>query len=221
MPGVLSALGILVSDVVKDYSRTVLWRVSGEADDPCKWPSARLAKEFALLEKRAVKDLHSESWQGRVQYRRSVDLRYQGQGYELNLPLTKNLIAAFQREHQQRYGYAHPSRAIELVTLRLRAVVKSQPQKANLAHVNKMLLVGTSALGHPSRAKLGSPLPPKALVLFDGKKLWTAIHSRDTLEPGRKYSGPAMVTEYSATTVIPPGNRFHVDLAANLIVTIP
>jgi N-methylhydantoinase A len=220
MPGALSALGILVSDVVKDYSRTVLWRVSGEADDLRKLPSAPLAKEFALLENRAVKDFHSESWQGRVQYQRSVDLRYQGQGYELNLPLTKNLIAAFQREHQQRYGYAHPSRAIELVTLRLRAVVKSQPLKANRAHVNKMVHVGTAALSRPGRAKLGSPFTPKAPVVFDGKKVWTAIRSRDSLQPGKKYSGPAIVTEYSATTVIPPGNSFHVDPAANLIVTI-
>jgi N-methylhydantoinase A len=220
MPGALSALGILVSDVVKDYSRTVLWRVSSEADDLRKVASARLSKEFALLEKRAARDFHSESWQGRVQYRRSVDLRYQGQGYELNLPLAKDLIAAFQREHQQRYGYAHPGRAIELVTLRLRAVVKSQPLKANLADVNQRVHVGTAALGLPDRAKLGSPLTAKAPVLFDGKELSTAIRSRDTLQPGKKYAGPAIVTEYSATTVVPPGNCFHVDPAANLIVTI-
>ena len=220
MPGALSALGILVSDVVKDYSRTVLWRVSSEADDLRKVASARLSKEFALLEKRAARDFRSESWQGRVQYRRSVDLRYQGQGYELNLPLAKDLIAAFQREHQQRYGYAHPSRAIELVTLRLRAVVKSQPLKANLTHVNQRVHVGRAALGPSDRAKLGSPLTAKAPVLFDGKELSTAIRSRETLEPGKKYPGPAIVTEYSATTVVPPGNCFHVDPAANLIVTI-
>jgi N-methylhydantoinase A len=156
-----------------------------------------------------------------VQYRRSVDLRYQGQGYELNLPVTKNLVAAFQSEHQQRYGYAHPRRAIELVTLRLRAVVKSRPLKANLAaHVNKMGNVETAAFGSPGRARLGSPFTSNATVLFDGKKHWTAIRSRYTLEPGKKYSGPAIVTEYSATTVIPPGNYFRVDPAANLIVTI-
>jgi N-methylhydantoinase A len=80
--------------------------------------------------------------------------------------------------------------------------------------------VGTAALGSPGRAKLGSPFTPKAPVVFDGKKVWTAIRSRDTLQPGKKYSGPAIVTEYSATTVIPPGNSFHVDPAANLIVTI-
>ena len=85
LPGALSALGILVSDVVKDYSRTVLWRVSG------KLPAAQLDREFSALQKQAAKDFHEEAWQGRVHYQRSVDIRYRGQGYELNLPFTRNL----------------------------------------------------------------------------------------------------------------------------------
>ena len=60
----------------------------------------------------------------------------------------------------------------------------------------------------------------KAPVFFEGKKLATPIYSRDALKPGKHYSGPAIVTEYSATTVIPPRKRFHFDSAANLIVTI-
>jgi N-methylhydantoinase A len=56
--------------------------------------------------------------------------------------------------------------------------------------------------------------------MFDGKKLNTAIYSRDALNPSRIFPGPAIVTEYSATTVIPPGKRFHLDPASNLIVTI-
>ena len=88
---------------------------------------------------------------------------------------------------------------MELVTLRLRALVKSPPLKAATAHV------GTAAPGRPGRAKLGSPFTPKAPVLFDGKKLSTAIYSREALTPGKKYQGPAIITEYSATTVIPPG----------------
>src|SRR5580700_8547386 len=94
LPGALSALGILVSDVVKDYSRTVLWRVSG------KLPAAQLDREFSALQKRAAKDFAEEAWQGRVQYRWSVDIRYRGQGYELNLPFSKNLLEEFEREHQ-------------------------------------------------------------------------------------------------------------------------
>ena len=81
-PGALSALGILVSDIVKDYSRTVLWHVRG------KLPAAQLDREFTTLEKQAAKDFQEESWQGRVHYQRSVDIRYRGQGYELNLPFT-------------------------------------------------------------------------------------------------------------------------------------
>jgi N-methylhydantoinase A len=209
LPGALSALGILVSDVVKDYSRTVLWRVSG------KLPAAQLNREFSTLQKQAAKDFQNEAWQGRVHYQQTVDLRYRGQGYELNLPYTKDLLKKFEQEHHRRYGYAHPTREAELVTLRLRATVKStQP------HVEKMNHVGTAVLGRPVRAKLDSPSTPNAPVFFDDKKLATPNYSREALVPGKIYSGPAIVTEYSATTVIPPGKRFHLDSAANLIVTI-
>jgi len=203
LPGALSALGILVSDVVKDYSRTVLLAVAD------KLPHPRLAQEFAALEKQAAKDFHQEAWQGTVHYRRTVDIRYRGQGYELNLPFTRNLLADFAQEHKRRYGYAHSTREVELVTLRLRAVVKS-----TTAHV------GTGALGGPSRAKPGKLSTDKTPALFDGKALSTSIYHRDTLTRGKTYSGPAIVTEYSATTVIPPGKRFRLDPAGNLIVTI-
>ncbi len=203
LPGALSALGILVSDVVKDYSRTVLLTVAD------KLPPAPLAREFAALEKQAAKDFHQEAWPGKVHYQPSVDVRYRGQGYELNLPFTKNLLADFHQEHHRRYGYTHPTRQLELVTLRLRATVKSATDR-----------VGTGTPARPGRAKLGAPSPPKAPVLFDDKKLNTAIYSRDTLKPGKKYCGPAIITEYSATTVIPPGKAFHLDPSTNLIVKI-
>ena len=108
----------------------------------------------------------------------------------------------------------------ELVTLRLRAVVKSPSLGINTADVKNTDRVGTAALGRPGWAKPGLPSSLKAPVLFEGKKFVTEIHSRDALKPGKAYSGPAIITEYSATTVIPPGKRFHIDRAANLIVTI-
>ncbi len=208
-PGGLSALGILASDVVKDYSRTVLWRVSN------KIPLADLQREFAALEKSAKLDFAQESWPGSPRYFRSLDLRYRGQGYELNLPFTKNLLTDFQQEHQRRYGYQHDDREIELVTLRLRAVLKS----TTAAHVEGGH-VGTAAFGRPGRAKLGRPSPPEVKVLFDSKPLKTKIYSRDELQPGKPYSGPAVVTEYSATTLIAPGKRFHLDKAGNLVASI-
>jgi N-methylhydantoinase A len=167
-----------------------------------------LNREFAALEKTAASDFRQEAWGGRPRYKRSIDMRYRGQGYELNVLLTKNLLRDFQQEHHRRYGYVHPNREIELVTLRLRAVVKS-----TTSHV------GTGAFARPGRAKLG-PTPPKVPVLFEGKKLETKLYSRNDLQLGRKYSGPAIITEYSATTVIPPGNSFHLDRAANLVIAL-
>ncbi len=203
-PGALSALGILSSDVVKDYSRTVLWRVSKQV------PREQLTREFAALEKAATGDFRLENWQGTRRYDRSVDIRYRGQGYELNIPFTKSMLEDFHCEHQRRYGYTHPARGLELVTLRLRAILKSAPTR-----------VGADAFVRP-RAKRGSSDVSagrsEAQVVFDGQKLKTRIYRREDLRPGKRYSGPAILTEYSATTVIPPGKKFHLDQAANLIV---
>ncbi len=215
LPGALSALGILASDVVKDYSRTVLWRVSG------KVPAQQLSREFSALERNAAKDFRRESWQGNAHFHRSVDVRYRGQGYELNIPFTKNLLRDFEQEHHRRYGYTHPNREVELVTLRLRATVKSSTTQAvKMDHVAKMDQEGTGAVARPGRAKLGRLSPPSSAVLFDGEKLETKIYSRDELRPGKKYPGPAIITEYSATTVIPPQKSFHLDRVSNLIVNI-
>jgi N-methylhydantoinase A len=204
LPGALSAFGILVSDVVKDYSRTVLWRVAA------KIRIAALEREFMTLRRRVERDFRSEKWRGTIRHQRSVDVRYQGQGYELNVPYTRNLIRDFRSEHRRRYGYDYPMREVELVTLRSRATVKS-PQ-ARVAQ--------GSAAARPSRARPGKVVPDRAPVFFSGKELAAAIFSRDALLIGKKYSGPAVVTEYSATTVIPPGMSFHTDRGGNLIIEI-
>ncbi|HLV88969.1 MAG TPA: hydantoinase/oxoprolinase family protein [Candidatus Sulfotelmatobacter sp.] len=205
LPGALSALGILSSDVVKDYSRTVLWQFSS------KFPAARLSREFTALEKLAAQEFRRESWQGSPHYLRSLDLRYRGQGYELNLPWTPHVLRDFENEHQRRYGHIHPGREVELVTLRLRATIKSPKTVATTAHA------GTA---NPGPAKLNSLSTPRSSVFFGGKKLATPLYSREDLAPTRKYRGPAIITEYSATTVIPPNKSFHLDKSRNLIITM-
>lgn len=202
-PGALSALGILASDVVKDYSRTLLWRISKQV------PDARLAQEFSQLERSAGRDLRTESWQGKPILERSVDLRYKGQGYELNIPLTKNLLLDFFKEHHRRYGYTHRNREIELVTIRLRATMRS-----------RAMPLGTAALGRSGESKATAAPRSEAAVLFEGKNLKTRVYSREELSPGKIYYGPAIITEYSATTVIPPGKRIRIDKAGNLIVSM-
>jgi N-methylhydantoinase A len=200
-PGALSALGILASDVVKDYSRTVLWRVEG------KLPPAKLEQEFRRLEQRAAEDFRREGWRGKTNYSRSADIRYRGQGYELNLPFGKNLLREFELEHKRRYGYAHSGREVEIVTLRLRAVVRSGDFGGiEIADFAK------------SRRRDGPKLRTfSAKVFFDRRRIATKVYSRNELGSG-KYSGPAVITEYSATTVVPPGRMFHVDRAGNLLI---
>jgi N-methylhydantoinase A len=213
LPGALSALGILVSDVVKDYSRTVLLIVAD------KLPHTQIDHEFEALAKKAAQDFNQEAWQGRVHYQRTADLRYHGQGYELNIPFTRNLIADFQKEHTRRYGYAHPTREIELITLRLRATVKS-PRLRRVTAEGKKTHRATDAFVRPGRAKPGRPSSTKVQAFFDGKKYSTNIYSRENLTPGKPYRGPAIVTEYSATTVIPPKKHFELDECGALMISL-
>ena len=201
LPGALSAFGILVSDVVKDFSRTVLWRASN------KIPTERLEREFAGLRRGAEKAFRDEEWRGAIHRQRSVDMRYRGQGYELNIPYSRRLIEDFRREHQRRYGYSYPDRELELVTLRLRAVIPSPTH------------LGAGIPGRVGRDRIGS-LPEHATVFLGGKKMKAVIYARELLTVGKKHSGPAVVTEYSATTVVPPDRRFWLDRAGNLVIHV-
>jgi len=203
LPGALSAFGILVSNVVKDYSRTVLWRALDEL------PFHHLDREFRSLRHKADHDFRNEKWRGRITYKFSVDVRYRGQGYELNVPYSRRLKQAFRREHKKRYGYSYPDREIELVTLRLRATLETS--QAKLA---KRALSGTAAASAAS-----SPVE-RAPIVLDSRKTIAGVFARESLAPGRKLAGPAIVTEYSATTVVPAGKVFWTDRHANLLIDV-
>jgi N-methylhydantoinase A len=198
LPGALSAYGILVSDIVKDSSRTVLWRAHKEL------PWKELEAEFRKLERDAEKDFAHEGWKGPLRYTRSVDVRYRGQGYELSIPYGQRMLAEFHAEHKRRYGYSHPQREVECMTLRLRTWLASGRRE-----------VETSA-----SAVVATP-PEVAAAWFDGKKRKSLIWERAALSAGRKYHGPSVITEYSATTVVPPGKIFYVDDMGNLVIRVP
>jgi len=231
-PGALSAFGILVSDVVKDYSRTVLLRVTpkrlgniiiGSPATPAAEVRAvgsqqllanNVQSVFDDLRAFATRDFASESWRGDVAFEASADLRYHGQGYELNIPIAREfsldrLFAAFHAEHRRRYGYSRPESDLEIVTLRLRATIASPPLRPSLR---------TSKAKAPRLRGGRIAANVRNAALFDDKRYPTPIHDRDSLAPNRTYRGPAIITEYSATTVVPPGVRFHLDHALNLIL---
>ena len=195
LPGALSAYGILVSDIVKDYSRTVLWQVAG------KLPQANLQREFEGFERQARAAFQAENWGGAPRFERSLDVRYRGQGYELNVPFTATALAAFHKDHQRRYGYSRPEREVEIVTLRLRARLPGP--KAPAAAAMKTIL---------------DKKTERRPAVFNGRAVATTLYERGTLASRRTYRGPAIVVEYGATTVVPPKFRFRVDGNWSLII---
>ena len=198
-PGALSALGILLSDVVKDYSRTLLLA----ADSAVR---VRLEREFRVLEAAAGSDLKREGVAPRAQrLERRLDLRYRGQAYELTLPYRRNFVAAFHRAHAHRYGYSDPTRAVDVVNVRLRAV-----------GVRGKLPLGRATTR--GRRLPGGAWFKRTPVYFDGRRLSTDFYVRERLRPGNQVAGPAVLAEYSATTVLPPGWRATVDAYENLLL---
>jgi N-methylhydantoinase A len=201
-PGALSAIGILISDVVKDYSRTVLLAASAGTGE--QFLEQTLSGIYAELRESISAELTKEGWKGRAIYEPSADLRYRGQGYEINLSYGQGLLARFHAEHKKRYGYSSLERDIEIVTVRMRGRVPS-PGKLN------SMKIGDEGAGLKAST---------AMVVFDGKPTRTKVIPRATLRPGKRYRGPAIICEYSATTVVPPGFVYQADKAANLLVEV-
>jgi N-methylhydantoinase A len=203
-PGAFSALGVLLSDVVKDVSQSVLLPVPARGE-------ARFLKEiksrFAVLKHSARAEFRAEGFQGEPQMEHGLDLRYVGQSYELTVPFKPGFRAAFPREHERAYGHAQADRPLEIVSLRLRLVIKTpKPESARPVR----------------RAVVRKPRPVALLrrkpVWFDGKQLDTAIYERTRLDPGTEFHGPAVVVEYSSTTVVPPDYHCRVDREGNLML---
>jgi N-methylhydantoinase A len=198
-PGALSAIGILISDVVKDQSRTVLLRVAGHSND---LPARQMDALYKELQAEVAAELQREGWKGRPVFELSADLRYRGQGYEINLPYGHDLQARFHAEHKRRYGYSNLEHDLEVVTVRMRGRVASPEKLARIRFA-------------PEGKKLRLD---RAEVWFEGKKARCPIFPRAELRKNRRYRGPAIVTEYSATTVVPPGWSFSRDPAGNILI---
>ena len=199
-PGALSALGILRADVTKDLSRTVRLEVESAAS-----ARPKLLRSFSALEREGHRQMRAEGFYGgAVQIRRSLDMRYAGQSYDLNVLFTGDFVSAFHRAHEKRYGYFDRSRACEVVNIRARFTGRTP--KPVLPKLKRGRESATTA-----------PVS-KSAVLFGGRREVTPIYDRSRLLAGNRLPGPAIVTEYSATTLIPPDWTASVDRIGNLIL---
>ena len=200
MPGALSAVGILLADTVRDYSRTVM--LPGDAIES-------LEDAFTELEQRGVAEFTAEGLQGVPQL--TVDMRYRGQGYELNVPYTKqspaHALEEFHSLHQQRYGFCDVQRPVEIVNLRLRMITPGEPYAPTFRE--------------PIPGDGSSACYAEREVFFDEKFIRSRLYRREGLSPGDKIPGPAIITEYTSATVLPPNCYAEVDGFGNLVITVP
>lgn len=201
-PGVLSALGMLAADIIKDYVRTVM---VGAVE-----AQAAVDPVFAELGARGEADLRAEGLPpDRIAIERYLDLRYVGQSYELVVPFDGEVpaaVAAFHAAHERRFGYSDSAEQVQVVNCRVKARGRAQPPTIERRPVDER----------------AAPMPAATRpVVFadDGEAAAreTPIYDRATLLPGARVDGPAIVTQYDTTTVLPPGWRARVDAVGNLV----
>ena len=197
--GVLSALGMLLSDTIKDYSLSVLKREDS-------FPLSGLGGLFRPLLVQALCDLKREGYSGpKCRLLRYLDVRYVGQSYELTVPFSSAYRREFDRAHLQKYGYADDRRAVEVVTLRVKAVgITAKPALARIGRGGKQ----------PAEARIS--IRP---MRFDGRTHRAGVFSRERLRAGNEIVGPALVLDYESTAVVPPDFWCRVDRYGNLIMS--
>jgi N-methylhydantoinase A/oxoprolinase/acetone carboxylase beta subunit len=196
--GVLSALGMLLADVRRDYSASVLQPAAALRDRD-------LAALTAPLVARAQEELAHEGFAPRRRaIERFVDVRYVGQSYEITVPLAAGYRRAFDRRHAALYGYADPERAAEVVAVRV--VATGRTGKPRLPAV----VVRRASRPRPAAVRPGR---------FDGRRVRIAFYRWPDLTPGASARGPAVITSGEATAVIPPDFAFRVDGHGNIVAS--
>ncbi len=202
--GVLSAIGLLLADSIKDYSAAVL-----RPTDEVK--TSELKRLFKALERKGILDMRKEGFAEKdLTTSLALDLRYSGQSYEITVPTSKvdidksAYISIFHRAHQKLYSYHHPDRTVEIVNIRLKIVGPSKKIKLK-------------------KFPPGGLDPQKAFMkeqelFFHGQKYTAPVYDWLALAPGNVIHGPALVLDYESTTFLPPSHTLKVDTFLNLII---
>ena len=212
-PGAFSALGLLCTDVVHDYIRSDLKPLAAVT-------SEHIEDIYRQLESKARAELAAEGMSvAHARFARELDLRYSGQGYELRTPLdglfeerltAESLVAArvrFDERHAQIHGHAAANRPVEVVSYRLRvrvAVPKYQPQEE----------ASPASLRPLTYAEKGK----RMLHLSGDTAVEATVYERDKIDIGGEISGPAVIEQFDATTVIPSNWIARVDGYRNLLM---
>ncbi|HTV57059.1 MAG TPA: hydantoinase/oxoprolinase family protein [Terriglobia bacterium] len=194
MPGALSAIGVMLADVVRDYSRTVMLAPA----------SKELESHFLSLEKLGRREMKAEGFKAAAV--RTLDMRYVGQGYELNVDWSADFVGEFHRAHERRYGYSDRLRPVEVVNVRARMVATGKP----IPFLRKRLRRGDGR----------QAIIAERRIFYQGRFLRSLVYDRALLRAGDEFAGPAIVVEYSATAFLPPRCALQVDAWENMLIKV-
>ncbi len=193
----LSALGMLLAPVARDYVLTVML--------PGDTSHQKLEERLRPLRERGRSDLRAEGvGEEEAQLRAELDVRYAGQSWELSVPLTADYLERFHAVHEEAYGHADRGAAVEVVNLRLRAwgalPVPRLPE-------------GERGPPHPSAALLD-----RRPVVVGGCRCEVPFYLAERLQPGHRVDGPAVVVRSDTTVLLEPGDRAEVDRGFRLLI---
>jgi N-methylhydantoinase A len=208
-PGITSAAGLVVADIVHNFVQTAVHEVS-------QVPPEFFTEGFEALLQRAAATLESDGVPpAQRRYDRSLDMKYVGQGYTLNIPVPESVfsretltavVERFHARHDASYGFRADDEPVEIINLRLQATgVLSKPQPRPQPRGPRT----------PEAARCGTRL---AWAAASQERQLHQVYDRDRLRAGQVLSGPAIVEQVDSTTLIPPGWFGTVDGYGNLIL---
>jgi N-methylhydantoinase A len=191
-PGVLSAAGMAAAPRSRDFLTTV------RRIDPS---AAELVRVAAAWRRRGIAEILKEGVSRRaVAVRTFAQMRYAGQAHEIEVPLGPDYRARFDATHARLYGHESGERPVEVLALRVEVTGAVTPPRP----VRRAPRSRRAPSGQPHR------------LTWRGATSTVTRYERDALVPGTRLAGPALVVEYSSTTLIPPGWRGVVDGESNL-----
>jgi N-methylhydantoinase A/oxoprolinase/acetone carboxylase beta subunit len=199
MAATLSALGMLVADVQLDYVHTIMLR-----DEV---PFEILEQQTIAMVRQGEEDLQREGVAPeQAVITQTVDVRYVGQSFDLNVPLNPQFRQEFDRIHQERYGYHQQDARIEIVNVRVRAIGRVTPPSL------------TSSPVGPSDAS--SAKGEERLVVLNNGIQAVPHYWGNRLRPGHEVSGPAILVLDDTTVYLGPDDLAKIDAYSNILIDI-
>jgi N-methylhydantoinase A/oxoprolinase/acetone carboxylase beta subunit len=198
--GVLSALGLLLADSIKDYSYSVL-KNSDEIRE------TDIESLFSRIMEQGRNDMKKEGFpKEKIKFKKFLDIRYFGQSFEISIPYTgwRETIKKFHQTHFRLYAYNHPMQSVEIVNIRVKTVGKTEKIKLD-EQPREGLNPGPALMKHQN-------------LLFQDRRFNAPVYIRDRLKYGNRIQGPALVVDIESTTFLPPEYCCRVDAFLNLVI---